>query len=96
MVINRRSLTLALCLAVGAALIAAGGSRSEPASTGELSATPGLSGSRPNIVVVMADDLDVTTTQAALQLNLMPNLATYISDPGTNFTESYVTHPLCL
>ena len=52
-------------------------------------------GSRPNILVIMVDDLDVTTMQAALTVGLMPNLVKYIKSVGTEFAASFVTNPMC-
>ena len=57
--------------------------------------TPPLSGSRPDIVVVMTDDLDWTTLYAARVLGLMPNLDAFIGDLGTTFTRSFVTNSVC-
>ena len=82
-------------LAVAAVFVVAVGPHRVWQPAAGLSDTPGLSTSRANVVVVMTDDLDVATTRAALDLNLMPNLSSYIIDQGTDFAESYVTNPLC-
>jgi len=50
---------------------------------------------RPNIVVIMTDDLDVNTLHEMLQRNLMPNLQNSIIEKGTEFTNSFVTNSLC-
>ncbi len=50
---------------------------------------------QPNIVVIMADDLDSGSLYAALSEGYMPNLQDSIVDTGTEFTESFVTFPLC-
>ncbi len=50
---------------------------------------------RPNIVVIMTDDLDSGSTRTALSEGLMPNLQRFIVNNGTVFTESFVTFPLC-
>jgi N-acetylglucosamine-6-sulfatase len=48
-----------------------------------------------NIVVIMADDLDVGSTETAVANHFMPNLKQYLIDPGTTFSESFVTESLC-
>jgi len=58
------------------------------ASAGELAA-------RPNIVVIMADDLDVHSLEISLGLGLMPALKRHLVDAGVHFTESFVTNSLC-
>jgi arylsulfatase A-like enzyme len=50
---------------------------------------------RPNIVVVMVDDLDVGSTLAAVRNGLLPNLVRHVFDGGTAFAESFVTLSLC-
>ena len=49
----------------------------------------------PDIVVIMADDLDSASLDLLLEMDLMPNLKNYIIDQGTTFDESFVTNPLC-
>ena len=49
----------------------------------------------PNLVVVMVDDLDVSSLQTALQQGLMPNLEAYVAGPGLTFSNSFATFPLC-
>ncbi|MEA3275334.1 MAG: sulfatase-like hydrolase/transferase, partial [Pseudomonadota bacterium] len=58
--------------------------------------------SRPNIIVIMADDLDTASLRAALELQspefpdgLMPHLKRFVVEPGVEFAESFVTFPLC-
>ena len=48
----------------------------------------------PNIVVLMADDLDVGSLERALAAGLLPNLA-QVFQGGTRFTESFATEALC-
>src|SRR5512145_2013516 len=48
-----------------------------------------------NIVVIMADDLDVGSTETAVANHFMPNLKQYLIDPGATFSESFVTESLC-
>jgi len=50
---------------------------------------------KPNIIVVMVDDLEVGTMNAMLENNLMPNLQRFVINQGTEFTNSFVTTPLC-
>jgi len=50
---------------------------------------------RPNIVVIMTDDLDVNTLDEMLERNWMPNLQNSIIEKGTEFTNSFVTNSLC-
>mgnify|MGYP001371979765 CR=1 FL=1 len=50
---------------------------------------------RPDIVVIMADDLDVESLDTAVAHGLMPNLVHYVLAVGTRFTESFVTESLC-
>jgi N-acetylglucosamine-6-sulfatase len=49
----------------------------------------------PNIVVIMADDLDVRSLQQMLQWGLMPNLQNHIISGGSTFTNAFVTNSLC-
>ena len=49
----------------------------------------------PNIVIIMADDLDSGALYAALEEGFMPNLQSAIIDTGTEFSESFVSFPLC-
>ena len=44
---------------------------------------------RPNILVIMVDDLDVGSLKTTLEYDLMPNLQTFIIDKGTAFTNSF-------
>ncbi|MCL4235510.1 MAG: sulfatase-like hydrolase/transferase, partial [Deltaproteobacteria bacterium] len=50
---------------------------------------------RPNIVVIMADDLDEKLLDVLIDGGHMPNLKEKIIDAGMDFRESYVTNPLC-
>ena len=50
---------------------------------------------RPDIVIVMADDLDVGSLDTAVDEGLMPNLVRYVLEAGTKFTESFVSLSLC-
>lgn len=58
-------------------------------------ASGSLPGSRLNVLVVMADDLDVTSMQVLLDQKLMPNLEQHVVALGTSFSESFVTNAIC-
>jgi N-acetylglucosamine-6-sulfatase len=49
----------------------------------------------PDIVVIMADDLELESLQILLDEGRMPNLKELIIDHATEFTESFVSNPLC-
>lgn len=51
--------------------------------------------SRPNLVVIMTDDLDVNTLSNMLANELMPNLQKFLIKRGTEFTNSFVTNSEC-
>src|SRR5688500_15018790 len=50
---------------------------------------------RPNVVVVMVDDLDVDTMNQLLSLDLVPNIEQYLVNGGLVFNNSFVSTPLC-
>ncbi len=50
---------------------------------------------KPNIVLILIDDVSVSMIDFALEKNLMPNLQQHIIDKGTTFTNSFVSSPLC-
>jgi len=45
--------------------------------------------------VIMVDDLELGTLDAMLENDLMPNLQEFVIDRGMEFTNSFVTTPLC-
>ena len=49
----------------------------------------------PNVVVIMADDLDAASVDVMVANGLMPNLKRYLIDEGTRFTNSFVTTSWC-
>ena len=65
--------------------------------TRSASGGPSRSGApaRPNIVVIMTDDLDVHSLEAALDLGLMPFLRQHVVERGFQFTRAFVTNSLC-
>jgi len=52
-------------------------------------------GTPPDIVVLMADDLDEPTFDTALVLGLLPSIEAAMVDGGLRFDESFVTDSLC-
>lgn len=55
----------------------------------------GTTVAKPNIIVFMADDLDMNTYQTALNLKLLPNIKTHVIDRGVTFSDNFVTNSLC-
>ena len=74
-----------------ACLCCAASARSAPASDGTVSATA----ARPNVVIVLADDLDVHSLSRMMTLGLMPKLKSNVVNPGTQFRNSFVTTSWC-
>lgn len=52
-------------------------------------------GARPNVVVVMVDDLDVRSMETMLDLGLAPNIQRYLINQGTTFSSAFVSNALC-
>lgn len=50
--------------------------------------------SRPNIVLLMVDDLGVGMLRTMVDRGMMPNVKTYLVDSGYEFTQSFVTRSL--
>ena len=80
-IVQGRAGRLALATLIGGLVI--GAAPGAPASTG------GGTAGRPNILVVMADDM------AASDLKLMPNVQKLLVDKGTTFTQAIDSFPLC-
>jgi N-acetylglucosamine-6-sulfatase len=88
-------------LAVGAAFLAfpaAGGlatpraQQPDPSATPGASATPGTASvDAPNIVFILADDLDIEMGT----MDVTPNLKRLVADAGTTLDDFYLTYPLC-
>lgn len=73
---------------LGALLLGTCGRDSSTTPTPAPSATPAL-GPRPNLVLVLADDLDLDTAQ------LLPRLPVVMGQAGLTFSRAYVTTALC-
>ncbi|MDP8964098.1 MAG: sulfatase [Cyanobacteriota bacterium] len=54
-----------------------------------------LEPTKPNIVVIMTDDLTVGQLNLAVRQGWMPNLKHHVIDRGTTFTKSFVSDSLC-
>jgi len=52
-------------------------------------------GERPNVILLVVDDLDVSSLHAAAAAGYLPNLVEHVGAGGTEFTESFVTLSLC-
>ncbi|MEO8663457.1 MAG: sulfatase [Bryobacteraceae bacterium] len=50
---------------------------------------------KPNIILVMADDLDVNSMNAAVAAGFMPNVKKYLIDSGTTFTNFFASDSFC-
>lgn len=50
---------------------------------------------RPHILLVMLDDLDVASFDLLLTRNKLPNIQQYLVQPGTHCTQSFVTNSAC-
>lgn len=59
--------------------------------------TPVEASTKPNIVVIMVDDLDSRSLQTLLSQGMMPHLQARVIGNGRSlsFTESFVTRPIC-
>ena len=50
---------------------------------------------RPNVVVVMMDDLDTSVWQTALDRRYLPNIQRHVIDRGTTFEQTFVSLSWC-
>ena len=50
---------------------------------------------RPNVVIVLTDDLDAHSLSRMMSLGLMPKLKSQVADQGTEFRNSFVTTSWC-
>ncbi|HWJ04161.1 MAG TPA: sulfatase [Steroidobacteraceae bacterium] len=58
-------------------------------------AAPDATLARPNVVIVLADDLDTHSLARMVGLGLMPKLKSKVIDTGTQFSNSFVTTSWC-
>src|SRR4028118_1257396 len=77
--VRKALLLFGACLALG--LFLTPGEKVERVSTG----APG----RPNIVFILADDLDTASARK------IPDLDYFLANQGTTFTNAFVTHSIC-
>src|SRR5215470_9912972 len=77
-------------LAVAGLTAAGGHGRAATAAA----ATTAAAKVRPNIVVLLADDLDLGSFEAAERAGFLPHLA-HLAETGTRFRESFVSEALC-
>ena len=52
-------------------------------------------GSTPNVLVIMADDLDEASFNVLLNNNKLPNIKTHLINKGVRFTNSFVSYDQC-
>lgn len=84
---------LRLFLAAPLALVVLAAATDPPAEAVE--DEPLAAGSRPNIVLIMTDDLDEGLLETAVREGLMPHLSSTFRDAGTRLIESFVSNSLC-
>lgn len=58
-------------------------------------AAPGLDNTPPNVVVIMADDLDVGSFNTMVDEGLLPNIVSRLIDQGIVLSNAFVTDSLC-
>ena len=85
--VTSRRAALAALGAGTAGLFAALGTR--PQAAARAAGSRAQADSRPNIVLILTDDLD------ARSLEFMPNVAELLGRQGTTFANAFVTTPLC-
>jgi arylsulfatase A-like enzyme len=77
---------------VVAALFAAG---ALTAGVGDVRAQAGEHEQRPNLILVLVDDLDVTSMRILLEGGHLPNITKHLVEGGVVFDSAVVTTPLC-
>jgi len=60
-----------------------------------IKAIPETQNPRPNIIVIMTDDLDLNSFNLLLSENMLPNIQNYLITNGTIFTNNFVTTSNC-
>ncbi len=84
----RRVSILGLVLSCGAAVVVASNEAAAPTRLAP-------AGSRPNVIVIMTDDLDAKSLGRLVAAGLMPNLKNSVISRGITFTNSFVSDSLC-
>ncbi|HET7203313.1 MAG TPA: sulfatase [Steroidobacteraceae bacterium] len=90
--IGSRQTPLAAFVMRAVALIGAIACLAIPADTGNAA---DVAATRPNVVIVLADDLDTHSLTRMVNLGLMPALKSKVIDPSTQFRNSFVTTSWC-
>jgi N-acetylglucosamine-6-sulfatase len=54
-----------------------------------------MAASKPNLIVLMTDDLDIVTYRTALKAGLLPNINEHLVKKGVSFENSFVTNAVC-
>src|SRR5918995_2936919 len=80
---------LLVILACSSALLVTGCSGADEAAQEEAEEEAEASSDRPNIIFVLADDLDYASAQK------MPQITSLLAGQGTSFEEAFVSHPVC-
>lgn len=76
-------------------LVCAGCAAEESIELAAAAISVGEPGAQPNVVVIMADDLDTGLIQAMVDLGLAPNIEQHLVQGGTTFANSFVSNSLC-
>src|SRR5918994_3411906 len=84
--VGRILLVILACLS---ALLVTGCSGADEAAQEEAEEEAEASSDRPNIIFVLADDLDYASAQK------MPQITSLLAGQGTSFEEAFVSHPVC-
>ncbi|MDX1433466.1 MAG: sulfatase [Gammaproteobacteria bacterium] len=94
-----RSLTACMLGIAIAAVTAAGPGAVHGQSVWVDDAQPGsvapLAGSRPNVIVIMTDDMDTGLFETALGAGLLPAIESRIVAGAVRFDDSFVSNPIC-
>lgn len=67
----------------------------EPAPTGPTASQERPLAGKPNLVVIMVDDLDNHTLQVMLDYGLMPRFQEHVAGRSVRLTQSFVTNSVC-
>ncbi len=64
-------------------------------SVAALLAAPAAAATQPNVVMIIADDLDVSVWNTALNLGYLPQIQSVMIGKGTTFNNTFATLPVC-